>query len=110
LELAFDSKNLRDLCEQESYAVQSYGAAVAAQLRHRIADMMAAISPLVDLIVSRRRESEHNTACMILDLCDGFEIEFCANHVSNPSLLDGRVDWEKASRYRMQNVKDGLRC
>ena len=103
LELAFDSRDLRDLCEHSGYAVETFGAGVAEQLMHRVADMMAAPSPL-DLIAGNRRTSSVNQDCLVLDLCDGFEIEFRANHVSIPTDHRGQIDWRKVNRVKIIRI------
>ena len=45
LELAFESKELRDVCENEAEAKRQLGDSVAEMLKHRLADLNAATSP-----------------------------------------------------------------
>ena len=106
LELAFHSRDLRDLCEKRSYAIDVYGERVAGRLRHRLADMAAAKSPR-DLPSGNCRVSSHDNVCMNIDLCDGFEIEFCANHVSNPTEPDGNIAWQRVSRIKILKIGRG---
>jgi len=103
LELSFGSKDLRNLCEHAHYAAETLGADVAIQLRHRVADMFAATSPL-DILVGDCRPSNTDEGCMVVDLCDGFVIQFSANHVSNPADHDGQIDWRKVSRVKITRI------
>jgi hypothetical protein len=101
LELAFDSKSLRDLCEKEAKARRELGPEVAQKLKHRLADMRAAESPK-DLIVGRPRETESaNPGCFVIDLAAGLLLSFCANHKRVPLLTSGGVDWSKVNRIKI---------
>lgn len=105
MELAFDSRSLRSICESEVQAKEKYGAAVAEILKHRLADLCAATS-IKDLLVGRPRPMDGtNDLCMILDLFEGYQIVFCANHPKNPLTQAGRVDWSKVSRVKIMRIK-----
>ncbi len=103
MELAFDSKSLRAVCENEAEAKLELGATVAEILKHRLADLRAATS-VKDLVAGRPRISadrEH----MIVDLCDGYRIVFKANHPKNPKSDTEDVDWERVSRIKILRIE-----
>jgi len=103
LELAFHSKALRAKCESEAQAVYIFGSAVASALRHRLADLSAAKSPN-DLPVGKPRPLPSDPTRMIIDVCDGFSVMFCANHPKNPETETGLVDWQKVNRIKILDI------
>jgi hypothetical protein len=103
LELAFHSKPLRTICESETEATHEFGEAVAAVLRHRLADLSAAKSPS-DVPVGRPRALTSDPTKMCLDLCDGYVVTFCSNHPKNPKTPSGLPDWEKVSRIKILEI------
>lgn len=102
--LAFASKRLRALCEDSAEAEMEFGSTVAAVLRHRLADMDAASSPM-EMIAgspafSRNGDQDFGTVC----LKHGFRIEFVANHPKNPHTVDRTVDWSKVNRIKITGI------
>jgi proteic killer suppression protein len=102
LELAFETKELRDICENEAEAKREFGDAVAEVLKHRLADLDAAISPR-DLIVGNPRLGPGIHA-MTVDLSEGYRLVFTPNHPHNPTTAAGSTDWEKVSRVRILKI------
>lgn len=103
MHIAFDSKSLRTICEREAEAARALGTRVAEYLRHRLADLRAATSPQ-DLLTGRPRISDDQQH-MILDLCDGYRIDFTANHTTNPKRQDGELDWAKVTRIKILRIE-----
>ena len=94
LELAFDTRQLRTLCENESSAQQEYGSKVAAALKRRLADLRAA-SRADDLIAGRPiifGEAESQRIDFTLD--EGYHMVFWANHPTPP--ITERGTWTGA--------------
>jgi proteic killer suppression protein len=105
LELAFDSRTLRTICESETHAKDELGVAVAAMLKHRLADLRAATS-VKDLVAGRLRLLEDTgDPCMALDLCEGYRMVFCANHARNPVAPTGGLDWPRVSRVKIMRIE-----
>jgi hypothetical protein len=105
LELAFDSRALRTICESEAQAKDKYGTAVAEILKHRLADLCAATS-IKDLLVGQPRSMEGTDGLwMVLDLCKGYRMAFCANHPKNPLTETGQIDWAKVSRVKIMQIE-----
>lgn len=104
LELAFDTKELRTICENEDYAKQVLKPLVAEILKHRLADLRAATS-IRDLVAGRVHQVEDiNNHHMIVGLRDNHRIVLCANHPKNPTDKDGRIDWSRVSRIKVLGI------
>ena len=103
MELAFETKELRDICESEVEAKGKLGEAIAEALKHRLADMDAATSPK-DLLAGRPRLSQDGQTMMI-DLCESHRIVFAANHLDNPAAADGDLDWAKVRRIKILRIE-----
>jgi hypothetical protein len=103
LELAFESRELRDICESEAEARRHLGDSVAEMLKHRLADLDAASSPK-DLLVGQPRLGA-DTETMVIDLCEGHRLVFTANHPNNPTTPDGKLDWTRVRRIRILRIE-----
>lgn len=104
LELAFATKSLRQLCENEARAKRDLGGTVAEKLKRRLADLRAA-ECVKDLIAGRPHEVEGAThRHFAVSLCEGARIVFCANHNTIPLEKSGGVDWSKVSRVKILEV------
>lgn len=105
MELAFDKKSLRELCENAEKAKRKFGVRVAEKLKRRLADLRAATS-VKDLVAGRPRELEGTKYRHIaIDLCEDYRILFCANHNVIPVLESGDVDWSKVSRIKILRIE-----
>lgn len=105
LELAFASKSLRTICENQAHARRELGPAVSEILKHRLADLLAATS-VKDLIAGRPRVLDGtDTQQITVDLCNGYRMVFCANHSRNPFTEAGQIDWNKVSRVKVLRIE-----
>ena len=106
LDLAFASKSLRTICENEEEAVHELGGSVGEVLKHRLADLRAAIT-INDLLVGQPRILDGDTynRHMIIDLCDSYQMIFSANHPNNPIGENGKIDWQKVSRIKILRIE-----
>lgn len=105
LELAFDSRSLRSICESEAQAQRELGLSVAEMLKHRLADLRAATS-INDLMVGQPRELDSaQINHIVVDLCAGYLMIFCANHPNNPLTESGKIDWPKVSRIKILRIE-----
>lgn len=103
MELAFDSKALRTVCESETVAKRKLGTKVAETLKHRLGDLRAATS-INDVIVGQPRLLDAANEQMVLDLGEGYRMIFCPNHPKKPVSETGTLDWTKVSRVRILRV------
>jgi len=106
LEVAFDSRALRTICENEHQATLELGSTVAQILKHRLADLRAALS-VTDLLVGRPRLLDGTASrLMVVDLIDGYRLVFTANHTKNPKTEAGDLDWGRISRVKVLRIED----
>lgn len=105
MELAFETRELRDICEIEAEAQKCLGAEVAEMLKRRLADLDAATSPN-DLVAGHPQLSE-DKGTMLLQLSAGFRIVFTPNH---PSKARESVDWSGVSRIRILRIERDDGC
>ena len=104
MQLAFESKELRSICEDRATAVCELGTETADVLRHRLADLYAAVS-IADLIAGNPRIVEANgMSCLIIDLCHGHLLVLKANHIENPLTESGQIAWGKVSRIMVTRI------
>lgn len=106
LEIAFDKKSLRQICENEAKANHKFGEIVAQKLKARLADMLAATC-VDDLVAGHPHKLDGQPQHFVVGLCDGFYIVFCANHNTVPKLESGGVDWSKVSRIKLLKIESG---
>lgn len=102
MDLAFKSRELRAICENQETARREFPAAVAESLQRRLADLRAAVSPH-DLIVGKPRvltidDREH----MAVDLADGYVLAFHPNHPSAPR---NGLDWSSVNRIQIVSIE-----
>lgn len=102
--LSFGTKSIRAVCENEDHARSELGPAVAETLKRRLADLEAATS-IKDLLVGNPRILAGSSGKeMTLDLRDGFQIVFSANHPKNPVTEENNLDWDKVIRIKILRI------
>jgi hypothetical protein len=104
VDLAFISEDLRSQCEKEAVSKRQLGDGVSRVLRSRLADLRAAAS-VSNLVVGRPRcEIGTSRATMAIDLSEGFELRFCANHIKSRLTESGETDWSRVSRIKILEI------
>lgn len=105
MEIAFNSSELRTICEDEGSAKKELEPQVAEKLKHRLADLRAVVS-ILDLVVGLSSKVDGASSDeKNLDLCNGYSIVFCANHVKNPLMKTGEIDWLRVTRIRILRIE-----
>jgi hypothetical protein len=105
LELAFSTKSIRELCENQARARERLGGKVAEKLKRRLADMRSAAS-VADLVAGSPQELDGaDTGDYVVNLHGTARIRFCANHNCPPRLQSERVDWTKVSRILIKRIE-----
>lgn len=104
MDLAFSTRELRQICESTECALNTFGPGLSGLLKERLADFVAARCP-ADLLVGNPRvvatsDGEH----MAVSLEDGYEVRFSANHSTNPTTESGNIDWPRVSRIKIIGV------
>ena len=105
MEIAFSTKSLRDTCESEEMSRQKFGPEVAERLKRRLADLRAA-SSIKDIVLGNVREVPRTRGpAMCVDLFNGYRLVIRANHIQNPTLATGKVDWSAVSRIKITRIE-----
>jgi hypothetical protein len=102
--LAFETEELRTICEDPDVATTRLGAAIASQLRGRLADIRAATS-ISDLLVGNPRLSGSCSENLSIDLDPEVYMVWTANHVTARTQPDGHIDWSRVSRVRLLKIE-----
>lgn len=105
LEIAFSEKSYRLICENMAIAERKFGLKVAERLKRRLADLRAA-NNVNDIIAGKPQVV--NTAHpqqLMLELCDGYCLFFCANHNQIPLLTPNEINWSKVSRVKILRIE-----
>ena len=106
LELAFYSKSLRTLCEDDQCAKEKFPPIVAEALKHRLADLKAASSP-IELIAGRPRTmADPSGGQLLIELEEGYRLIIVANHPDNPATDRGVLDWANVSRLKLLRIEN----
>jgi plasmid maintenance system killer protein len=105
LELAFETRSIRGICEKQKKAESKLGVKLANKLKRRLADLLAA--PTAEDIIAGKPTVEKGIPHerMSVQLGDGFRLVFIANHNQNPVLKGGAVDWSKVNRIRIIEIE-----
>jgi toxin HigB-1 len=105
MQLAFATKSLREICESAEKAKRELGSKVSDKLKHRLADLRAAIS-VHDLVAGHPRKlDETYQRKIVMQLGAGYRLVFCANHAVLPKLESGKIDWSKVSRVKLLRIE-----
>ena len=104
MELAFESRGLRSICEQQSIAKGELGEDVAEALKHRLADLRAATSIRELMVGKPRTMTVGHMDYLVIDICEGSQMVLKANHPENPLTDDGELDWERVSRIKVIHI------
>ena len=100
--LAFGTKTLREICEDEERAEERFGKRVTEILKHRLADLEAA--PAATDVIAGRPHLQNPTGNYSVRLVDELCLEFTANHLKNPHDKNGNIDWKKISRIQIVRI------
>lgn len=104
MEIAFETRELRDMCENSLAAIRAFGDDVAQKLRARLADLDSAEN-LSELVTGNLRlMGESDSPSFALDLASNVQLKFCANHRSQSRLADGSMDLSRISRIRILGI------
>lgn len=105
LELAFESSELRSVCEDAAYAESRFGAIVAEALVSRLADIRAADHLLELPFVSVRQSDEQSQEKAVITLPMGRLLVIAVNHPKPPLAADGSLDWKRVIRVKILSVE-----
>jgi len=105
LELAFETQELRAICEVEAEARRKLGDAVAEILKHRLADLRSAAS-VEGVPVGQPRVLESSGGRLVaLNLGGGSRLVIGCNHIRPPVTDTGDIDWSRVTRIKILGVE-----
>lgn len=105
VELSFETKSLRDMCEIESLAIEAIGAPAAEALKHRLSDIRAA-DAIHEVLAGRPQTVTVNgVECRQFQLSPELVLRVVPNHVEPRLKADGAPDWERIRRIRVISVE-----
>ena len=104
MDIAFQSKSLRDACESEDMLKVKFGEAVGSAILRRLADLRAAAT-IRDLVVGNPREllsGKHPALC--IDLACGAALLMRANHLKPARTSSGTISWAEVTRFKVMSI------
>lgn len=105
MELSFENKTIRLICEDKDEANNLYGRAITDILIQRLADLDSAVT-LNDILTGQLGEIPHAPYPYLkLDLCGGYRLVFCVNHIVIPVNDDGTLNWKVARRVKILYIE-----
>lgn len=105
MEIAFSTRELRDLCELEATAIELLGVSAADALKNRLSDIHAA-DHIQDVLAGRPRNVRSGTNDYYqLDLADQYVLTVTANHAEPRISGDGKTDWPRVRRVKVMSVE-----
>ena len=104
LDLAFSTRELRDICERQACAQNGLGFKISNVLHDRIADFIAAKSPLDILVGSPRKGRNSKGEFLTVDLINDYQIRIFPNHRKNPTDQSGAINWSQVSRIKIVGI------
>lgn len=105
MEIAFQSRLLRDCCESEDMLEARFGEEAAAAIIRRLADLRAATT-IADLAVGNPCELDAGTnPTLCIDLADGYRVLLRANHLNLPRTSTGALSWPEITRLKVISIE-----
>ena len=103
VEIAFASRDLREICENDTTAREKLGQQVTRKLITRLAELDAA-SSVLELPHGCPYSFKEKKA--IFDLLDGYKLVISPNHPDNPVTDSDGIDWSRVYRIKVTDITD----
>lgn len=101
MEIAFETKELRDLCHHEAVSSANLSTSAAEALKKRLSDIHAA-DWIGEILAGRPRKGRWKTnECYFFELDDGFVLAVIPNHLKQRLNNDGQIDWSTVRRVKV---------
>ena len=104
MEISFENKNLRQLCESQNKAKTQLGKALAIRLKTFLADLDV-IENVNELISGRIYSVKLENNILIIEPSNDLKITFSANHINLPLSADDKVDWSRVTRIKIIEIQ-----
>lgn len=103
--IAFESKELRLVCENQALANDKYGSALTNKLHDRLADLMAA-NTIYDVLLGNPKQ-------LVIGSIQGYRIELykpfvmtlVVNHVEPPVNKANQIDWGRIFKVKIISIE-----
>lgn len=116
LEIAFNSKGLRQICESLQQGIEALGEEASSNMRNRLKEIFAATC-LDDIFVlslgDPKVELDDTLQAEVVTICIGgpSKLIFLPNHIRKKPVTDsGNIDWARITRLKLikiEGCKDG---
>lgn len=101
MEIAFITKELRELCLNEETATRALGSNAAEALKKRLADINAA-EWITEVLAGRpKRYKSSESEGYIFELDSGLILKVIPNHLKQRIDVNHQVDWTKVRRVKV---------
>ena len=101
--MSFETKALRDICEDESLASKALGPVAAEALKNRLSDIRAADT--IHEILAGRPHAGGSMDRYRFELADGYHLTVLPNHAPPRNNAAGTTDWECVRRVRVISLE-----
>jgi hypothetical protein len=101
LQVAFATKALREICENEAVAKMKLGLKAAAALKRRLSDFQS-IESFDELPIAAPKPTSNARG---FPLADAWRLVVTAAHSENPTLAFGKIDWTQVSRVKITKIE-----
>lgn len=106
MEIFFNDKKLRELCEKRAVAVKKLGAVCARKLQNRLDDLDAA-TRVTDLVAGNPHPLKGDRLGQFaVDLAGGWRLVFVPKHDPCPQREDQSIDWSQVTIIRIDFIGD----
>lgn len=107
MEISFENKNLRRLCESQNRAKNQLGDISAQKLKNLLADLDALNNVAEMLSLRIHNLTIGKDGIFTIELAENSKIVFSANHLQTPLLTNKAVDWSKVTRIKILSLEQG---
>jgi hypothetical protein len=104
VEIAFETKQLRDICESQPNAERRMTLLAAEALRACLADLGAASNAGEFTLIRVDATYAENGTVVVAPLADGIVLRLHQNHIDHPMSADGSTDWSQVSRVKIMSI------
>ncbi|GGC16228.1 killer suppression protein HigA [Dyadobacter sediminis] len=106
MEISFENKLLRDICEDSEIAEYQFNQWKAHVLTSRLADLRAA-GNVNDLLVGHPTliSSQNGQEKYKVEIVKDLALYFVSNHLKQPSGSNGKIDWSRVTQIKIVNIE-----
>ncbi len=104
MEISFENKKLRQLCENQNRAKTQLGTSLALRLKTFLADLDI-FNNVNELISGRIYKTRFENNTFVIELSGELEIVFSVNHLNPLLSVDNTINWSKVTRIKIINIQ-----